>query len=264
MSEQKPASVKIDSASATAPLPAEGAAPNGRKSGEKQENPLVNILLNVVVPAAVLSYLSKEEGRFALGPMWALIVAVAIPIGYGIYFFWEFRKLNLFSVLGFASVILTGGLGLLKTSAVWFAVKEALIPFVLGLAVVLSHYKTSKPLVKVFLLNPDLFDVPRIEKRVAEKNAQAPFEKVLKTGTWLLGGSFFLSTLLNFLLWMYLLGGKEGGSTEYMKAIGTGTWMGFLVIGVPAMAILFYAFFRILREIEEVTGLNREELILPR
>lgn len=248
------------------PIPENASEPLPKPStpAQKQENPLINILLNVIVPAAVLSHLSKESGRFALGPMWALIIAVAIPIGYGLYYFWTFRKLNLFSVLGFISVILTGGLGLLKTGALIFATKEALIPLILGLAILLSQYKTSKPLVRVFMLNPDFFDVKRIESRVAETNQQAAFENTLKTGTWLLAGSFFLSTALNFLLWMYLLKGKEGGSTAYMEAIGKGTWMGFLVIGIPAFAILLYAWMRMMKEIERMTGLTKEDMILPR
>ncbi len=240
------------------------AADEAPKKPEDQENPLVNILLNVVVPAVVLSKMSKEEGFLAVGPTWALIIAVSIPIGYGIYFFAKFRKVNLFSVLGFVSVVLTGGLGLLKTSAIWYAIKEALIPLILALAILLSHYWTEKPLVKVFLFNPDLFDIPKIEKVVAERKEQAAFKKSMLRGTWLLAGSFLLSTVLNFVLWMYLLGGKEGGSTEYMQAIGKGTWMGFLVIGIPAMLILLYAFFRLMKDLEIMTELSKEELLLPR
>ncbi len=233
-------------------------------NAEPQENPLINILLNVIVPAVVLSHLSKEDGRFALGPQNALIVAVLIPIGYGIYHFVKFRKVNLFSVLGFVSVVLTGGLGLMKTEAIWFALKEALVPLILGLAILLSQYFTSKPLVRVFLFNPDFFDVPRIERVVEEKNEQVAFDKTMRVATWLLAGSFLLSTVLNFILWMYLLRGKLGGSTEYMEAIGKGTWVGFLVIGLPAMAILLFTFLKLMGDLSRITGLNKEELMLPR
>ena len=46
----------------------------------KQENPLLNLLLNVLLPVTVLSMCSKEPGPgapiYALGPKWALVVAV--------------------------------------------------------------------------------------------------------------------------------------------------------------------------------------------
>ncbi|MEM7387729.1 MAG: VC0807 family protein [Verrucomicrobiota bacterium] len=233
-------------------------------SGKPQDNPLLNVLLNVVVPAVILSYLSKEEGRFALGPQWALIIAVMIPVGYGIYHFYQFRQANLFSILGLVSVLLTGGLGLLKTSAIWFATKEALIPFILGLAILLSHYVMKKPLVRAFLLSPDIFDVKRIENQVRQKGQEAGFEKLIKSGTWMMAGSMFLSTVMNFFLNMWLLRGKEGGSTEYMEAIGKSTWMGFLVIGLPITVILIFSMFRIIKGIENLTGLDRDEIMLPR
>ena len=42
-------------------------APNEKKA----ENPLVSILINVIIPVAILSLLSKDK---YLGPVWALVV----------------------------------------------------------------------------------------------------------------------------------------------------------------------------------------------
>ena len=53
-------------------------------------------------------------GRHWLGPKWGLIVALVFPLGYGVYDFVRRRKTNFISVLGFVSVLLSGGLGLMK------------------------------------------------------------------------------------------------------------------------------------------------------
>ena len=80
-------------------------------------------------------------------------------------------------------MLLTGGLtiflwnkdGTVKEHAdVLFGLKEASIPFILGLAVIGSHY-TPSPLLRTFLYNDNLFDIPKIENRVDEP-VQAAFE----------------------------------------------------------------------------------------
>ena len=43
----------------------------------KPENPLVSLLINVLIPVGILSFLSKEK---YLGPVWALVVGLAFPI----------------------------------------------------------------------------------------------------------------------------------------------------------------------------------------
>ncbi len=90
-------------------------------SPPKQENLWLNLVFNIVAPVLVLSKLS---GAHALGPKGGLVVALAFPLGYGGWDFAKRRKANFISVLGFTSVLLSGGLGLLKADGFWFAVKR--------------------------------------------------------------------------------------------------------------------------------------------
>ena len=109
----------------------------------KEENLLLNLALNIVLPTLILSKLSSEE---RLGPLWALIVAISLPVGYGIYDFARRRNFNFFSLLGFVSVLLTGGLGLMKATPLQFAIKEAVMPLVFATFILLSHLR-KKPFV---------------------------------------------------------------------------------------------------------------------
>ncbi len=250
-----------------------------------QENPLANILINVLVPVLVLSYLSKdpdllpagkEPRMWHLGPVKALVIALALPLGYGVWFFLKTRKMNFFSGLGLFSVLLTGGLtiylwnqdGTVKPNAdILFGLKEASIPFILGLAVIGSHW-TPNPLLRVFLYSDSLFDIPRIEKRVAEMNAHEGYRRILLQSTVLFAASFFLSTLMNFGLALYFLGDLDHTASDareiYNAQVAKLTGWGFAVIGVPILVFLFFTLHRLLKGLRTLTGLKDDELLLPR
>lgn len=244
----------------------------------------MNILLNVLVPVLALTHLSKDpafldEPKFwHIGPMWALIVALALPLGYGIWFFLKTKKGNFFSFLGLFSVLLTGGLTLFlwkedgsvdSSAPVLFGLKEASIPFVLGLAVLVSHW-TKSPLLRVFLYNDQIFDLKRIETKVAETESDADYQQLLFRCTLIFSGSFLISTVLNFILAQYFLGGDkidydaENARELYNAGVGKITFWGFIVIGVPIFGMLFVCLNYLISSLKKITGLTTEEVLLPR
>ena len=143
------------------------------------ENPLLNIFVNVLLPIVALSQLSKSGDKsWHIGPEYGMAVAVAFPFIYGVVFFFKNKKFNFYSVLGIISVLLTGFItihvwnedGSIKENAdLLFAIKEAAIPLMLGAAMLYSH-RTKNPLIDVFFLNPDIFDIKKIEETAKEKN----------------------------------------------------------------------------------------------
>lgn len=63
------------------------------------------------------------------------------------------------------SVILTGGIGLMKMSREWIIVKEGLVPLVLGAAVLITVF-TRRPLAKMIMLNESVVDLPKLRPRL--------------------------------------------------------------------------------------------------
>ena len=257
-----------------------------RKPNPAQEHPLANILINVLIPVLALSYLSKDPAvqemlgkevkPWHIGPLKALFVALAFPIGYGIWFFAKTRKMNFFSGLGLFSVLLTGGLTLFlwnkdgtvkEHAAVLFGLKEASIPFVLGLAIIASHWSKT-PLLRTFLYNDTIFDIPKIEGKVAELGRETDYGKLLLRATLLFAASFFLSTLMNFGMAFWFLGdlnhAAKDAMTDYNERVAKITGWGFLVIGLPVMVFLFATLKRLLSGLRRITGLAEEELMMPR
>jgi hypothetical protein len=228
-------------------------APAPRAAARKPENPWANLAFNIALPALVLNKLSER-----LGPAPALLAALAFPLGYGLYDAVARRKLNFLSVLGFVSVLLTGGLGLLKVDGFWFAVKEAAVPALIGGAV-LGSLRTKKPLVRSMLLNDAVLDVPRVQAAVAARGTQRAFDALLARASYLLAGSFFLSAALNFALARVLLK-SPAGTVEFNQELGRMTALSWPVIVLPTTVVLAAALWMLVRGLKALTGLELEEM----
>jgi hypothetical protein len=219
-----------------------------------KENLLLNLACNIAAPAIILTKLSDR-----LGPRNALLLALSFPLAYGLYDLVKRRNFNFIAALGFTSTLATGGLGLLKLDPFWFAIKEAVVPTLIGLTVLMSQW-TKKPLVRTMLLNDQVVDVPRVEAAVAAGAHGADFLNLLKTSSWLLAGSFALSAVLNFVLARLIITAMPD-TPLFNEQLGRLTWMSYLVIMLPSMAVMIYALMRLLKGLQRLTGLKLEEIL---
>lgn len=230
--------------------------PEASRRPQRKESFFANILLNIIIPVLILSKLSGDQH---LGPTWALVVALAFPLGYGAREFLITRKLNVFSALGFISVLLTGGISLLKLDPAYIAIKEAAIPGIIGIATLLS-LKTRFPLVKTFLYNDKVLKIHKVAAALQQYNNEPRFEKVLRNASYLVASSFFLSSVLNYALAKYFLVSPPG--TEAFNAeLGKMTAWSYPIIAVPAMLVMIASMFYLFRQIRLLTHLTLEEII---
>lgn len=231
------------------------------KSPPAKENLLLNLACNVVLPGLVLSKLSQPE---RLGPLWALVAALALPLGYGIWDWMKRRHWNLFSTLGIAGTLATGGMALgghfgwWQATAMWFAIKEAAIPLIIGLSIPLT-LRSETPLVKTLLYNDQLMDTAKVAEELRLRNAEAAFERLLRESSWLLSVSFLLSSVLNFFLAIWLLKAAPN-SPEWNEQLGRMNWLSWPVIVIPSTGMMMWALFRLMNGIQRLTGLPPEQL----
>jgi len=169
-----------------------------------------NLVFNILIPVLVMSYLSSEE---YLGPAWSVVVALAFPLCFGLYDLRKTKKVNGFSILGIISVLLTGGISLLKLPAEYMAIKEATIPAVIGIAVLVTQF-TKKPLVKILILNDQIINWNKLNQSLDEKDANHDFDKRVAVSSYIVASSFFLSACLNYGLAKWILV-SEPGTTDY-------------------------------------------------
>ena len=219
------------------------------------ESPLTSLAINIAAPALILYKLSSPE---RLGPIYALLLALSLPAGSFLFGLVKTRKTSFIAALGFVSTLLSGSFGLMKLDGIWFAVKEAAIPLLLGVAVVASMY-TRRPLVKAILYNDNVIDVARVDKELNERGNVADFQRLLALTTWLLAASFLLSAILNFSLAAFLLKSPTG-SEAFNKELGKMTALSYPVIVLPCMAVTGFALWRLLAGIKKLTGLDLEAI----
>lgn len=248
----------------------------------KQEHPLANILINVVIPSVVLEVLSKDPTLqkvprpWHIGPLWGMIVAIAIPLGYGIWYFIQSKKFNVFSALGLVGVALSGLIalylwnadGTVKPNAgLYVGTSEALIPLILGLAILWSQ-RSGTPLIRVFLYNDSIFDIPKIERAVSDRSEESRYGSLLTSSNLLFACSFFLSAVMNLAMALWFFRAFDEAATgareTYSGIVGTMRWAGFLAIGLPLMGILIMILMKLLKGLKQLTGLKDDELLLPR
>jgi hypothetical protein len=220
------------------------------------ENPFASILINVIIPVVILTFLSKEK---YLGPVWALVVGLLFPIGYGLRTLIRDRKAEFMSIIGIVSVMLTGIFGILKLPPEYIAIKEAAIPLILGL-VIIGSLKTPFPLIKKIMMTDALFDVERLKEALREKGTEAIFEKRLVGLTWGLASSMFLSSGLNYILAKIVLK-SEPGSEAFTAELGKMTFLGYFVIMIPCMVIMLFVLNKLFNTLTELTDLKLDDLL---
>ncbi len=243
---------------------------------KKPDNSLVDILINVILPVLILSKMSKDGDSFYhLGPVTAMAIALILPLGFGIWHFIKKGKLNLFSCVGLIAILLTGLITIYLYNdtnsrqhvGVIFGIKEAIQPLILGSLFLITHKKAT-PLLRTFLYNDALFDIPRIEKTVKEKQSKPAYELLLWKCTWIMFGSFCLSAVANFFVSVYffqdLVPDADSWTVLYNEIVGSITFWGFIIIGVPFFGVMIVIMISLLKGLRKITGLENDNILIPR
>ena len=240
------------------PLPSTAAQPaeTPRQPAPKRKSGmLANLAFNIVIPTLILTKLSGED---RLGPLYSIVVALAFPVVYGIRDYLQAHKPNYLSLLGIVSVLLTGGMSLLQLDPQYIAIKEATIPGLLGLATLISTW-TRWPLVRTFLFNEQVMKVDVVHEALRQHGTERQFERRLMYASWMVAGSFFLSSALNYGLAEYLLVSPPG-TPAFTEELGKMTALSFPVIALPSTLVLMVALFYLLQGVQKLTHLQLEDI----
>lgn len=224
-------------------------------SVSKKNNPLFEIVFNVMLPSLILMKLSGED---QLGTVAALVVALAFPAGYGALELIRNKKFNFIAALGFVSVLLTGGIGLLELDTRWLALKEALIPGLIGVVVLASTF-TRYPVVKKIFFNESVLNLQLIKQRLERSGNQGVYERSLTNASYLFASTFFFSSGMNYFLatWMVT---SPAGSVAFNEELGKLTLYSYPMIAVPSMLMMMGIFYYLWRQITTSTGLTTAEI----
>ncbi|WP_070885228.1 MFS transporter [Pseudomonas sp. D1-3] len=218
--------------------------------------PFIDLLISIVIPSLILMKLSGEA---RLGPDGALVLALAFPLGWGAFELVKYRKFNFVALLGLVSVILTGGIGLLHLDNQWLAIKEAAIPGLIGIAVLVST-RTRYPLIRTLLFNKTVLNVDKIHDRLEQGGHTQRFEARLLRATYWLSATFFFSSAMNYVLAKWIVT-SPAGSEAFNDELGRMTLLSYPMIAIPSMIMLMAIFYYLWRTIHDLTGLKLEEIM---
>ena len=230
--------------------------PNPDKSAKK-ENLWVNLAFNIAIPAIILSKFSNDD---YLGITFGLVVALAFPFLYGVMDFFQRDKINIFSVLGVISTLLTGSISLLKLGPEYIAIKEAAIPGLIGITIFISTW-TRFPLVGKLIMNEAIFNLKKLNQAISDHQAEEQLNKVLRNCSFLVSLSFAFSSMMNYLLAVWVVV-SDPGTVAYNEELGKMTALSYPVIALPSMIIMGAALFYLVRHIQKITGKGIEEFLL--
>jgi len=225
-------------------------------TGTHKPRPMIDLLVSIVIPSIILMKFSGAEN---LGASTALIVALAFPLSWGLFELIKFRQFNFIALLGLISVFLTGGIGLLQLDPQWLAIKEAAIPGLIGIAVLMSTY-TRYPLIRTLLYNPKVINVDRIRQKLHECDNSKAFESHLQKATYLLSSTFLFSSVMNYILAKWVVT-SPAGSASFNEELGQMTLLSYPVIAIPSTLMMLAIFYYLWRTINGLTGLKLEEIL---
>ena len=244
------------------------------QTATKRENMLINLSFNLLLPILILrkgkdwfgsdleNWLEPQADDKALVGSIILLIAISFPVGYGAWDFVRRRKWNFLSILGALSALLTGGIGLIPQATVFmFAIKEAALPGILGILTVLT-LRTRKPLIRLFLYNPEVIRVELVDQALEKRGTQGPFDQLMVKCTWLIALSFILSAVLNYILARAYVETEPSIDIDRFNREVSDMWLwSFIIISIPCMVVSAYAFWVLIKGIRELAGLALEDIL---
>lgn len=232
-------------------------APSKTKTPAKKENIWINLAFNIVIPAFILSKLSSAN---YLGPTLGLLVALSFPLFYGLMDFRSRHKVNIFSILGLASTLMTGTISLLALPPEYIAIKEAAIPSIIFIMVLVSTF-TPYPLIEKLIFNDAIFDMDKLNIELDNAHAQKRLAYVLKNSSYMVATSFLFSAVLNYVLAKTIVVSLPG-TEAYNAELGKLAIYSYPVIALPCTVIMMGALFYLMHHLHKITGKDIEEFLL--
>jgi hypothetical protein len=189
--------------------------------------------------------------------VWGLVVAIAFPLGHALTTVAILRKISPIAVLAFISVLLTGGIGIFEVETRWFAYKEAVFPFGIGIAAVVS-VKTRWPAIPSML--NQLLNGDKVDELLAANGKTEENDTALVRASWMLGAIFLVTAIGTFIFarWMVV---SPAGTEAFNTELGSYTGLAFPVLGIPSTAAMVWVLHRVIIGIESRTGVKIDDLM---
>ncbi len=229
---------------------------------QKQQNSFTHILFNILIPIIILN----KGHKYGLDAKVSLLIALSFPLFFTLKSLLKDKKIDFISLLGLINVLVSGVFTLMTLDGMWFAIKEAAFPLLIG-GFVLGSSFTKKPFFQTVFLNPSTFNTQKVDDTLNTEEKKLDFFNLMKQLTRWLSVSFLLSSILNFVLAIYIFKPLAAILTENEKQELLNEQLSQMhlyslgVILVPSMLFLGSLIYFAFKKINQITGLTTEDLI---
>ena len=148
---------------------------------------------------------------------------------------------------------------MLQLDTKWLAIKEAAVPGMIGLAVLVST-RTRYPLIRTMLYNEKVINVALVQERLQERGLVELFNLRLLRATYFLAGTFFFSSVMNYIVAKWIVV-SPAGTEAFNEELGQMTLVSYPMIAIPSMIMMMAILFYLWRTIHGLTGLSMEEIM---
>ncbi|MBC7419352.1 MAG: hypothetical protein H7328_01370 [Bdellovibrio sp.] len=230
---------------------------------QAKENSFTHIFFNIIIPVIILN----KGHKWGLDARAAVLIALSFPLFFTLKSWFFSKKINFVSLLGLLNVLVSGTLTLLALGGIWFAVKEAAFPLLIG-GFVLGSSWSNKPFFQTLFMNPSTFDIDKVSERLTTDEKRIQFLSLMKQTTRLLSLSFLMSAFLNFMLAIRIFTPLAETLTDSQKQeilneqLSHMTLYSLGVILLPSMIFLGGLLYYTFKKIHALTGLSTDELLL--
>lgn len=233
---------------------------NTKKNKQSLNDLLLNIAFNIIIPVAILKKVPEKWDNENAAVI-ALCVALAFPIGFFIYDYIKTKKSNFISILGFFSVLATGVIGIFQIPNEYLALKEAAVPFII-MCICLGSLFTPYPVVEKLIYNDAMFNKELINNKLEEKGNSHQMTTVMRNATFIVAGSFLLSTILNYTLAKKIVVSDPiTQAAQRTQEIGDLTFWSYIFIALPCTFVMGFAIYYIVSKVSKLTDLKMEEML---
>ena len=226
---------------------------------KKGWHPLWGVFINIFLPSFILIQSSQHQW---LSVQATLIVALSLPLTYGFIEVLHQKKLQYLPLIGIVNILATAAVCLGGLSPHWVAVKEGVIPGIIGIIVLITA-KTKKPFFKEILYHQSVIDIGRIESMIEDKANHEAYEKLLRSTARLVALSYFIAMVLNYELCRFTVTSPTN-TAEFNIELGIFTIVAYIVVFLPSMAVMMFSFWRLLQDLEKLTHIKWTEMLQPR
>lgn len=229
------------------------------------ESSLSNIIFNIVLPTIILN----KGHKVGLDARYSVLLAFSFPFFFSLKSWFKYKKLNFISLLGLLNVTVSGTLTILALGGLWFAVKEAAFPLLIGMFVLASSW-TKGPFFESLFMNPNAFDQNKINQFLNTDEKRNDFHKLMVHATRFLSISFLMSATLNYFLALKIFTPLPESLTEIQKQELLNEQLSHMnlyalgVIMVPSIIFLAGLLYYVFHRIHKITGLKTDDLLVSK